>query len=136
MLQPIIHQLSTKRVVLASGSPRRQELIKNIVSVPAEMQFYQTSTLKTYPKQQGLSVDLCPSLFEENLNPRDFATFGAFVEETALQKVLEVSARLKAEQRPADIIIGADTMVTLGDEMFGKPATPAEAFQTLSKYAS
>lgn len=32
MLKPILHQLATKRVVLASGSPRRQELIQNIVS--------------------------------------------------------------------------------------------------------
>lgn len=83
---------------------------------------------------QGLKADLCPSLFEENLNYRDFDTFGAFVEETALQKVLEVSARLASEQRPADIIIGADTVVTLGDQMYGKPGTPEVAFATLTKY--
>jgi hypothetical protein len=33
MLQPIISQLNTIRIVLASGSPRRQELIQNIVSI-------------------------------------------------------------------------------------------------------
>lgn len=34
MLQPIMEQLLTKRIILASSSPRRQELIRNIVSVP------------------------------------------------------------------------------------------------------
>lgn len=32
MLQPIIHQLNAKRIILASGSPRRQEILRNIVS--------------------------------------------------------------------------------------------------------
>lgn len=32
MLNPLKHQLNALRIVLASGSPRRQELIKNIVS--------------------------------------------------------------------------------------------------------
>lgn len=82
---------------------------------------------------KGLQADLCPSLFEENLNYRDFSTFGAFVEETALQKVLEVSARLADEQRPADLIIGADTVVTLGDQLYGKPGTPEVAVDTLRK---
>lgn len=32
MLQPLKNQLNSMRVVLASGSPRRQELMRNIVS--------------------------------------------------------------------------------------------------------
>lgn len=34
--------------------------------------------------------------------------------------------------RPPDLIIGADTMVTLGSEMYGKPGTPEKAFEVLS----
>ena len=82
---------------------------------------------------QGLKVGLCPSLFEENLDPKSFNSFSEFVEETALQKVLEVEKRLISEGNPPDVVIGADTMVTLGKEMFGKPTSEAEAFEMLSR---
>ncbi|XP_063700065.1 dTTP/UTP pyrophosphatase [Culicoides brevitarsis] len=111
MLQPILHQLKTKNVILASGSPRRQELIKNL----------------------GVDVQLCPSLFEENLDPKNFPDFGAFVEETAYQKVLEVHERLSRDAKKPDIVIGADTMVTLGDKLYGKPKNGPMAFQMLSE---
>ncbi|CAG9133470.1 unnamed protein product [Plutella xylostella] len=111
MLQPVMHTLKEKIIVLASGSPRRKELVENI----------------------GLKVVLCPSLFEENLDPKSFGSFSEFVEETALQKVLEVEERLKAQGQVPDVVVGADTMVTLGEEMFGKPTTEAEAFQMLSR---
>ncbi|XP_055545077.1 dTTP/UTP pyrophosphatase isoform X2 [Wyeomyia smithii] len=114
MLKPILNQLTSKRVVLASGSPRRQELIQNI----------------------GLSnVALCPSTFEENLNKSDYS-FSEYVAETAYHKVLEVYKRLSAcenpNQRP-DIVIGADTMVTMDGKMYGKPKAPDVAFQMLSE---
>ncbi|CAH0405050.1 unnamed protein product [Chilo suppressalis] len=111
MLQPVMHILKQKNIILASGSPRRKELIENI----------------------GLKVALCPSLFEENLNPRDFRSFSEFVEETALQKVLEVESRLSSQGVSPDVVIGADTMVTLDKEMFGKPTSEVEAFEMLSR---
>ncbi|KAJ8729115.1 hypothetical protein PYW08_000696 [Mythimna loreyi] len=111
MLQPVMHILKQKNIILASGSPRRKELIENI----------------------GLKVGLCPSLFEENLDPKSFNSFTEFVEETALQKVLEVEKRLILEGNKPDVVIGADTMVTLGKEMFGKPTSEAEAFEILSR---
>ncbi|XP_041970262.1 dTTP/UTP pyrophosphatase [Aricia agestis] len=111
MLQPIMHILKQKNIILASGSPRRKEMIENI----------------------GLKVHLCPSKFEEDLNPKNFASFSEFVEETALQKVLEVEKRLIEEKNIPDMVIGADTMVTLDGEMFGKPTTVQEAFDMLSR---
>lgn len=105
-----MHILKQKNIILASGSPRRKELIENI----------------------GLKVGLCPSLFEENLDPKSFNSYSDFVEETALQKVLEVEKRLILEGNKPDVVIGADTMVTLGKEMFGKPTSEAEAFEMLS----
>lgn len=110
MLQPVMHILKQKNIILASGSPRRRELIENI----------------------GLKVNLCPSLFEENLDPKSFNTFSEFVEETALQKVLEVDNRLRSDGNSPDVVIGADTMVTLGEEMFGKPTSEQEAFDMLN----
>ncbi|XP_013178730.1 PREDICTED: septum formation protein Maf [Papilio xuthus] len=111
MLEPVMHILKQKNIILASGSPRRKELIENI----------------------GLKVSLCPSLFEENLDPKSFATFSEFVEETALQKVLEVDDRLKNQSHKPDVVIGADTMVTLDGELFGKPTTELDAFQMLRR---
>lgn len=78
-------------------------------------------------------MTLCPSEFEENLNPSDFGSFPEFVEETALQKALEVETRLTREGRPPDMVIAADTMVTLDGKMFGKPKDKQEAFDMLSR---
>lgn len=76
---------------------------------------------------------MCPSLFEENLDPRSYNNFSEFVEETALQKVLEVDDRLKNQGHKPDVVIGADTMVTLDGELFGKPTSEQEAFNMLSR---
>lgn len=80
-----------------------------------------------------MKVGLCPSLFEEDLDPKSFDSFSAFVEETALQKVLEVESRLINQGQAPDVVIGADTMVTLDGELFGKPTSEADAFQMLSR---
>lgn len=82
---------------------------------------------------QGIKVTTCPSLFEEDLDPKSFNSFSEFVEETALQKVLEVESRLRKNGDAPDIVIGADTMVTLGKELFGKPNSEDEAFKILSR---
>lgn len=81
----------------------------------------------------GIEAELCPSLFEENLRPEDFETTQGFVEETALRKVQEVYERIPKDDRET-IIIGADTMVTLDGEIFGKPATNEVAFQMLKRW--
>lgn len=70
---------------------------------------------------------------------KDFDGFSEFVEETALQKVVEVFERLdgaaKADGKPnIDIVIGADTMVTLDGQMYGKPKNAQDAFEILQKY--
>ncbi|XP_058124829.1 dTTP/UTP pyrophosphatase [Anopheles ziemanni] len=112
MLRPILHQIGTKRVVLASGSPRRQELIQNL----------------------GIeNVLLCPSKFEENLDPAKYS-FEDYVAMTAYGKVQEVYERLsKDDATKPDVVIGADTMVTMDGQMYGKPKTPEHAFEVLQK---
>lgn len=67
------------------------------------------------------------------MDPKKFNSFSAFVEETALQKVLEVEDRLKNDGIYPDVIIGADTMVTLDKELFGKPTSEDDAFRMLSR---
>ncbi|XP_054744647.1 dTTP/UTP pyrophosphatase [Anastrepha obliqua] len=111
MLASVKHLLEQKRIILASSSPRRQELIKSI----------------------GLSIELCPSSFEENLDYRDFKEFSQFVEATAAGKAEEVYQRLHAADPSDDLlVIGADTMVTLGKEVYGKPKDAADAVRMLT----
>lgn len=109
MLEPVKHILSSKRIILASGSPRRRELLHNI----------------------GVKCEIIPSTFEENLDPKSF-TPDAFVTETAKFKVLEVAERLSSDVRSPDLIIGCDTTVALGGTMLGKPSNKENAFEMLS----
>lgn len=48
-------------------------------------------------------------------------------------KALEVADRLKSDDNPPDLIISADTIVTLGSKMFGKPKKSDVAFEMLSE---
>lgn len=74
-----------------------------------------------------------PSRFEENLNPKEFATFPEFVEATAMGKCLEVAERLKSDDRPPELIIAGDTVVTLDGKVYGKPKRNEIALEMLSE---
>ena len=94
------------RIVLASGSPRRQELLGRmgihdfVVSVP--------------------QVDeVCP----EGLTP----------EETVCHISRQKSGAVQAE--PEDIVITADTMVFLDQQRLGKPKDEADALRMLTDLA-
>uniref|UniRef100_A0A1B6KB18 Maf-like protein n=1 Tax=Graphocephala atropunctata TaxID=36148 RepID=A0A1B6KB18_9HEMI len=60
-----------------------------------------------------------------------YPSHGDFAIATALNKVLEVDARLSHESVKPDIIIGADTVVSLDGRVFGKPRDEEEAFKHL-----
>lgn len=117
MLEPIKHVLSKQRIVLASGSPRRREILKMI----------------------GLNFDVESSRFEENLDKSSFSHPCEYVKENAKQKAIEVWERLsKQNQKPQanmcpDLVIGADTVVTLFDEIMEKPRDEEDAYDMLKK---
>lgn len=112
MLQPILHSLNSKNIVLASTSPRRKHLLEQI----------------------GLKFNVVPSTFEENLHKESFSTPLDYVTETAKQKTLEVTERLYGSQAtPPDLIIGADTIVTHENEIFEKPSSRDHAIDILSR---
>lgn len=88
MLLQHLPQLAPHRVVLASASPRRHELMALL----------------------GLKCEVVPSTFEENLPHADHTPV-TYVRETARHKTLEVARRLAADgSPPPSLIIGADTV--------------------------
>ena len=99
------------KYVLASASPRRQELLT----------------------QAGFTFDVIPSAVDEKITkdiPSDV------VMELAHQKALDVyESKIKdnpAYQGEDCIVIGADTIVSYRGEILGKPADNEEAFDMLS----
>jgi septum formation protein len=90
-------------IILASASPRREQLLRQV----------------------GYKFLVLPSQAEENNSaalPPD--------------QLVQVHARAKARDialqvSPADVVIGADTLVVLGGKVFGKPGDAAQARRML-----
>ena len=86
-----------KHVILASSSPRRRQLLG----------------------QTGLKFDVIASEYEEdNTLPLPPAEL--------VQHLAQGKAHWVAQDHPSSLVIGADTLVVLGDRVLGKPAGPAE----------
>ncbi|XP_078578628.1 putative bifunctional dTTP/UTP pyrophosphatase/methyltransferase protein [Branchiostoma floridae x Branchiostoma japonicum] len=111
MLQPLLPTLLEQRIVLASGSPRRQEILKRI----------------------GLKFEVVPSKFEENLKKSSFAGPHEYATATARGKAMEVADRLYSQVKKPDLIIAADTVVSLGSDIIEKPADEEDAFKILKR---
>lgn len=92
------------RLILASASPRREALLRQV----------------------GLEFEVAPSYAEERvpegLPPRELA------ERLAMEK-----ARLVAAQRTQGLVIGADTVVVLDGQILGKPTGPEDAREMLRR---
>lgn len=93
-----------RTIILASTSPRRKQLLKKL----------------------KIPFTVVPSNITEHFNPR--LKPRAQVEALALQKAEAVASKF-----PDAIIIGADTIVALGDEIIGKPTDEQEAKRMLKK---
>jgi septum formation protein len=90
-------------VVLASASPRRRELLRSLCP----------------------DFIVMPSEIEETLPPGPPA---AAAERLALDKARAVAARVGA-----GVVLGADTIVAVGGEVLGKPATVEDARRMLKQ---
>ena len=95
------------RIILASQSPRRRELLA----------------------QLGLSFEVMPAYGEERSDAQDP---GARVEELAAAKAREVAGRLEKESDRERLIIGADTLVVKNGEILGKPRDEEDAKRMLA----
>ncbi len=91
-------------LVLASASPRRQELLRNAV----------------------ITFEVQPAHIPEDPLPGEGAK--ECVERLAREKALAV-ARL----RPQDCVLGADTVVVVDGELLGKPSDAADAARMLRR---
>ena len=89
--------------ILASASPRRAELLRQL-QVPFEVT--PSDAAETYDPQ---------------LSPHELCQLNA-----------HRKARAIAKKHPDALVLGADTLVFLGSEIFGKPADLAEAQRMLS----
>ena len=89
-------------LILASASPRRQELLRN-AGIPFVV--------------QPADIDETPLAVE---SPRDCA------ERLAREKALKVS-----RERPQDYVLGADTIVVIDETILGKPRDAADAARML-----
>uniref|UniRef100_A0A1A7WNJ8 Acetylserotonin O-methyltransferase-like n=2 Tax=Iconisemion striatum TaxID=60296 RepID=A0A1A7WNJ8_9TELE len=111
VLNPVISKLAGKLVVLASASPRRLEILRNA----------------------GLRFEVVPSWFKETLDKRLFKAPHEYAVETAKQKALEVARRMPLKHlKTPDIVIGADTIVTVDGMILEKPVDKHDAYRMLS----
>jgi septum formation protein len=89
-------------LVLASASPRRQELLRNA----------------------GIQFEAQPADIPEDPLPGEGAR--ACAERLAREKALAI-----AEKRPTNVVLGADTVVVIDGQILGKPADSADAARML-----
>ena len=91
-------------LILASASPRRAELLR----------------------QLKLEFEIVPGdaaeVFDDHLSPRELCQLNA-----------HRKARAVAKKIPDALVLGADTLVFLGREIFGKPRNLGEAKQMLAR---
>ncbi|WP_312429394.1 Maf family protein [Lacrimispora sp.] len=92
-----------ERLVLASASPRRKELLAQI----------------------GITPEIVPSTLEEKIttNVPEEA-----VMELSRQKAVDVASR----RQPGTYVIGADTVVAAGGKILGKPVSHEDAYRMIS----
>ena len=93
-----------RSLVLASASPRRKQLLE----------------------EAGLQFEVLAAPVEEELR-RDGFSPAEFAEERALAKAVWAF-----ERRPEAAVLGADTIVVLGEEILGKPQDREDARRMLS----
>ncbi len=96
------------KIILASASPRRKELLKQI----------------------GISFKTMPSIKEEKITKN---TPEEIVEELSYQKAVDICGQLGDSMKEDFVVIGADTIVSLWGEVMGKPADKEDACEMLSK---
>jgi len=108
-IKSITDEKSKVKILLASKSPRRQELLKNI----------------------NLDFEVAVSNFDEKSISAKDRQPGNYAGELALRKAETVADSIKAEKGVEYLVIGADTIVVLNGEVLGQPAGADDARRML-----
>ncbi len=95
----------TMQLIVASASPRRQELLRNA----------------------GFAFEVVPSGIEEA--PRAGEGAEVFARRAAQEKALQVAASAP----PSSLVLGADTVVAIDEELLGKPSDRGDAARMLRR---
>lgn len=103
--------LAKERVILASTSPRRIELLKQIGCK---------------------DVDVVPSHFKEDLPKHSMSPF-QYVVDTAKGKAMSVYQATIDDLIPPKLVIAADTVILRGSEILEKPKNDVDHFISLQK---
>src|SRR5947209_15431782 len=98
----ILRMLANPKLILASASPRRQELLR----------------------EAGMNFEVHPAHIPETRNPGERAL--DYAQRLAREKAWKV-----AEQFPADFVLGADTIVVVDEEVLEKPVNEDDAVRML-----
>lgn len=97
-----------KKIILASGSPRRREILTNA----------------------GIEFDVYISGADESSVSPEGITFGVYVQELALIKAKDAAKSIDSKD---NLIIAADTVVVCDGEIMGKPSHRDDAFNMIKK---
>lgn len=95
--------LTSRKLILASSSPRRQELLR----------------------KEGIEFEVCPANIPEKQRPGEPPS--DFALRLAQEKALKIAAKF-----PDAFVLGADTIVVIDGEILGKPAGPQDAARMLA----
>ena len=95
---------SLQRLILASGSPRRIELLRSL----------------------GLTIEVMPSGIEEGDDPEKEPS-------TLVARRAQEKAQAVSSLDPKSWVLSADTIVVLQNTIFGKPESPEEAVAMLRR---
>jgi septum formation protein len=108
---------SNHKLLLASASPRRKEILASVLGGDESL------------------FDIVVSTFEENLPHSAFKTPGEYALATARGKALDI-ARTHAAKRGVFVIVAADTVVFRGGEILEKPSDASDARRMLKSLSN
>jgi len=100
--------MAMMKIVLASASPRRAEILRNA----------------------GIPFEVLAAQVDETRRAGELR--GDYVRRLALEKARAAAADANADSGDC-LFVGADTVVVAGDEILGKPESPADARRMLRK---
>jgi len=100
------------RIILASGSPRRKELLGKLIE----------------------KFDIITSDFDEDIIKQTEKNPEELVKKLYLEKANDILSKLELKEN--FVIIAADTVVCINDEILGKPTDKNDAIQMLEKLSN